>query len=82
MINIFRISVPTGSSTTAIALKSGSVAVELRQIPNQPIQFKVFISYKSIQYLSRIIFFNIKVGSIVSTMAEFGTHTFFFSAIC
>jgi len=32
---------PTGSSTTALALESGSVAVEVQQIPNQPITFAV-----------------------------------------
>lgn len=32
---------PTNSSTTAIAVQSGTVAVEIQQVPNQPIQFMV-----------------------------------------
>lgn len=32
---------PTGSSFSILALESGSVVVELGQIPNQPIVFKV-----------------------------------------
>jgi PhoPQ-activated pathogenicity-related protein len=32
--------VPTESSTIGIVLKTGTVAVELQQIPNQPIIFK------------------------------------------
>jgi len=38
---LFSIRVPKGSSTTADALAIGSVAVELKQIPNQPIIFSV-----------------------------------------
>lgn len=37
----FWFSVPTSSSVTDLAVSTGSVAVELRQIPNQPIVFKV-----------------------------------------
>jgi hypothetical protein len=33
--------VPTRSSTTAFVLATGSVAVEVLQVPNQPIQFTV-----------------------------------------
>ncbi len=38
---LFRIRVPTGSSTTAFVLETGSVAAEVFQVPNQPIQFRV-----------------------------------------
>jgi hypothetical protein len=31
--------VPTGSDSTAFAVDTGSVAVDISQIPNQPIQF-------------------------------------------
>ena len=39
----FSIRVPTGSSTTALAEQSGTIAVEIQQIPNQPIQFYVLL---------------------------------------
>ncbi|UJR14404.1 hypothetical protein I4U23_001401 [Adineta vaga] len=39
--------IPTGSWTTALALNTGSVAVELRQIPNQPIEFLADPLHKS-----------------------------------
>ncbi len=36
---------PTGSYTTGMAVQTGSVAVELTQIPNQPITFVVFLCH-------------------------------------
>jgi hypothetical protein len=38
--------VPTGSGTTGVAVEAGTVAVELLQIPNQPIIFKVLFYSK------------------------------------
>jgi hypothetical protein len=38
--------VPKGSGTTGLAVESGTVAVELQQIPNQPIIFKVLFYSK------------------------------------
>jgi hypothetical protein len=58
--------VPTGSGTTGLAVQTGSVAVELTQIPNQPITFlvlfhlKLFDIYKIVIY----VYFYIKGGSI------------------
>jgi hypothetical protein len=52
MYVLFQIRVPTGGSATSIALESGSVVVELRQIPNQPIIFAVS---------SHLILFNIYI---------------------
>jgi hypothetical protein len=43
---LFPIRVPTGSSTTALAEQSGTVAVEIQQVPNQPIQFNVLLNLK------------------------------------
>lgn len=38
---LFRFRIPAGSGTTPFAVETGSVAVELTQVPNQPIIFTV-----------------------------------------
>jgi len=38
--------VPTGSATTGLAVQAGTVSVEVQQIPNQPITFKVLFYSK------------------------------------
>jgi hypothetical protein len=47
---------PSGSSTTALALAAGSVTIELKQIPNQPIIFVVF-SQLNLFNISKILMF-------------------------
>jgi hypothetical protein len=58
--------VPTGSGTTGLALQTGSVAVELQQIPNQPIIFPVLFHLKLFDIYKIVIFvyLYIKGGSI------------------
>jgi len=48
--------VPTQSWTSGVASAAGSVAVELKQIPNQPIVFKVF-SFAQIESIAFIFDF-------------------------
>jgi hypothetical protein len=48
--------VPTESDATAFAVDTGSVAVDLAQIPNQPIQFWVLTNMKKFRILYFIVY--------------------------